>query len=59
MFRLLYPERRVVSNELMLTWYADAVANGEVEDMGALPSSTAARYLHDQGLITLDERKDQ
>ena len=53
MFRITYPERRVVSNELMLTWYVDAVANGEVDDLGACSSIQAASALHCAGLITL------
>jgi hypothetical protein len=53
MFTLLYPERRTVSPETILTWYRDAVANGELEDMGDAVPAEAAFYLHDAGLITL------
>lgn len=52
MFRLIYPERRVVTPECMLTWYTDAVANGQIEDQGAVSAHTAARLLHQAGLIT-------
>jgi hypothetical protein len=55
-FSILYPERRVVDSETILTWYQDALANGEVED--DFPTSPtdphwAALLLHEAGLITL------
>ena len=53
-FRITYPERRVVSDEQMCVWYADAVANGELEDMGPVSAYMAAKALHEAGLITLE-----
>ncbi len=53
MFRIIYPERRVVSSEQILTWYTDAVSNEEVEDLGACSAYQAAQALHEAGLITL------
>lgn len=52
-FRIMYPERRVVSDEMMCVWYSDAVANGEVEDNGFVSAREAAKLLHEAGLITL------
>jgi hypothetical protein len=37
----------------MLTWYADAVANDEVEDLHPTTAGQAANLLHEAGLITL------
>jgi len=53
-FRILYPERRVVSAEKILTWYQDAVANGEVDDLGAVSAIIAAQLLHEAGIITVE-----
>jgi hypothetical protein len=53
MFRLIYPEKRVVTPECILTWYTDAVANEQVEDNGAISAHRAAMLLHANGLITL------
>lgn len=52
-FRILYPERRVVSSEQVMTWYTDALANEEVEDLGPCSAHQAAQALHEAGLITL------
>jgi hypothetical protein len=59
MFRIIYPERRIVSNELLLTWYTDAVANGQVDDLGACSATQAACALHRAGLITLRDAYTQ
>lgn len=53
MFRLLYPERRIVSPETIMTWYIDAIANGQIEDLGATSAFLVAQALHEAGLITL------
>lgn len=50
---ILYPERRAVSEETIFGWYRDAVANGEVEDLGEHPTLDAVTAaLDDAGLIT-------
>jgi hypothetical protein len=53
MFHILYPERRVVTSERILTWYTDAVANEQIVDIGAISAHRAACRLHQAGLITL------
>jgi hypothetical protein len=52
-FVLLYPEQRMVSGTQIRSWYRDAVANGQVEDKGAIAAHQAAKLLHEAGLITL------
>jgi hypothetical protein len=54
MYELLYPERRSVTPETILTWASDAVANGEIDqawDEGNARQAAAA--LHEAGIITL------
>ena len=54
MFKIIYPEARVVDGAQIIRWYQDAVANGEVENYGLTPApETAATLLHEAGLITL------
>lgn len=55
MIRIIYPEKRVVSDEKMCVWYSDAVANGQVEDIGPVSAYKAALHLHRAGLITLSD----
>src|SRR5271154_653323 len=52
MFKIIYPEARVVDGAQIIRWYQDAVANGEVEEVGITNAHQAARVLHGAGLIT-------
>jgi hypothetical protein len=53
-FRLVYPEKRTVPEQTIKDWYADAVANDEIDDMFLHASDvlTMARGLQDAGIIT-------
>jgi hypothetical protein len=56
MYRILYPEHRLVSEETIKAWYADAVVNGEI----SLPCNGESldmlgfmmEQLEDAGLVT-------
>lgn len=52
-FKLLYPERRVVSERQIKTWYSDAVANDEVDDKTCTDVIDMAKELSSAGIITL------
>lgn len=53
-WNLVYPERRVVSEDTIETWYSDALANGEVEPTPTEPSVfEKAAALDDSGIITI------
>lgn len=55
-FFLLYPERKTVDGNKILGWFADAVANKEVDydgDPSEVNPDEAARLLEDAGLITV------
>lgn len=56
MFRVIWPERTVVTPEKILSWYRDAVDNRELPDAGAVSAHQAAQALHEAGLITLRAR---
>lgn len=58
-FRILWPENRAVSAETMRGWYADAVANGEVERTDCTDVRDMARELHMAGAVTLQYGLDQ
>lgn len=57
--RLIYPERRVVSNETIATWYADAIANNEIgpdyKGFEKHEIRKMAMALSDAGKITVGE----
>ena len=56
MFKIIYPEARVVDGAQIIRWYQDAVVNGEVEEPNTpepLSARRAAMLLHANGLITL------
>lgn len=53
MFNIIYPEKRRVDDKTISVWYADAVANGEIENVGAETPAEKALALHKDGLITL------
>jgi hypothetical protein len=54
-FTIVWPERRIVSEAQIRLWYADAVANVELEDDARYYTGAAdmAAALHRTGLITL------
>ena len=54
-FKILWPERRVVSAKQISIWYSDAQANGEIDDCdaGMTHANEQALALHRAGLITL------
>lgn len=58
-FRILWPENRAVSADTMRGWYADAVANGEVERTDCTDVRDMARELHMAGAFTLQYGLDQ
>jgi len=52
-FFIVYPERRWVSEAKVITWYRDAVANGEITDRTKLVRvSDMLSELEDAGLVT-------
>ena len=58
MFRILWPEERLVSEDTIKMWFEDAVDNGDVSLAGASSVedfcvSDMALSLRDAGLITL------
>lgn len=55
MFHIIWPDNRRVPASKILGWYADARANGEIEDApeNATNALAAARVLDHYGLITL------
>ena len=57
-YSILYPERRVVDEKTITTWYSDALANNELDlphDSVSDPDEQA-RALDEAGLITLQCR---
>ena len=52
-FFIVYPEKRVVSSEEMLSWAKDAIANEEIEGPEDLTVEELALQLSREGLITL------
>lgn len=56
MYRILYPEDRLVSDATIRAWFADAVANGEIIIEDAIELEDSLRYLmgrlEDAGLVT-------
>jgi hypothetical protein len=54
-FRILWPERRIVSAEQIAVWYDDARANGDLwkDAADTQDPHEQALALHDAGLITL------
>lgn len=53
MKRLIYPERRTVTNAQLLIWADDALANGETQEK-AETVEDAIRILEDLGHIGID-----
>jgi hypothetical protein len=51
-FKILWPERRIVTANQIRTWYGDGVANGELA-AGLRDPDEMARELHSFGTITL------
>ncbi len=58
-YRIVYPEKRFVSDRQIEIWYADACANGEIDHayLNTQDHWTMAQGLSDAGIITL--AKDQ
>lgn len=52
---ILYPERRVVSEEQLLGWAKDAFANGQIPSFETFEEACAC--LADAGLVTFAEEK--
>lgn len=52
MFRIIWPDSKLVSAETITGWYSDAVANGDC-DAGLTDVSDMALALDDAGLITI------
>lgn len=57
MIRIIYPENKLVTEDRILSWYNDAVEDGEIEPCDTSPASItvhdAAMALDDAGIITL------
>jgi hypothetical protein len=53
---IIYPEYRCVDDRTIAGWYADAVANHEVEDETATTVEEMAAALDDAGIITRGRR---
>lgn len=54
-FFIVWPERRNVPDDKIMTWAADAVANKEIlaDEVDLKNPASCAQALHDAGLITL------
>lgn len=50
--RIVWPEKRIVTEEQIATWYSDAVANGEAT-AGITDPLKQALALDDAGIITV------
>ena len=58
-FHILYPDNRYVNAATILSWFADAVANAEidgVENAAGYDAEAAAELLDNAGHITLAVR---
>ena len=55
MIKLIYPEKREVSEETLLIWAKDAFADGETEEIPETVDD-AIRILEDIGYITINRR---
>jgi hypothetical protein len=57
MIYIIWPDRRLVSESQVWSWYEDAVANGQIaeEYLFAHDLETAKRALSDSGLVTFGE----
>lgn len=60
MNRVIWPERRTVSDATVQSWYEDAVANGEIaeEYLGADTIKRMRQGLDDAGLVTFASDSD-
>ena len=55
--KLVYPDRRLVSEAWIMCRWDDAVSNGEVEPRDSEPTLAEAIFdLEDAGFITVDNR---
>lgn len=52
-FFILWPEQRYVTAAQIETWYSDAIANEEVDDLTCETPADKAAELHHAGVITL------
>lgn len=52
-FEIIWPDHRFVSEDQIRSWYADAVANGEAEEIDLRDPEEMARELSSIGHITL------
>jgi hypothetical protein len=52
-FRIIWPERRLVSEQDISMWYQDAIDNGQLADEGLTNPVEQAQALHQEGHITL------
>lgn len=50
---IIWPERRIVGEDQIRTWYDDAVANGETDKIDLRDPDEMARELSNIGTITL------
>ncbi len=55
--KVIWPERRYVDDSVIRRWYADAVANREVEETGLNDPREMAKELHGAGVITLGGKR--
>lgn len=58
MFWVIWPERRHITEGQMRLWYADAVANGEVENTTCTDVEAMARELSNAGVLTLGRMEE-
>ncbi len=58
-FFIVWPEKRLVSSAQIESWYADAVADNEMEDeyLDAKDLISKAQALHGMGYITLRQKE--
>lgn len=54
---IIWPQRRVVDEEQIRTWYEDAVANGDAEETNLTDPYDMAKELENIGIITLGDPK--
>ena len=60
MIRIIWPEKRFVSDDTIAEWFADRVADNEIapQYLGAKDTETMARALEDAGIITRGKDSD-
>ena len=54
-FRMEYPEKRLVTEDEVMSWAADDIANGDIEGPIDIGIDLLIYQMNDSGLVTLCE----